>query len=101
MPERPGTVHVTVAILFASLLVESRGLLAASRLPLGAAAWTLNMAVTSLNPVDPYFLTHWSNPVESLLAVLKGYARPLALSCSALRAYREASQTRRSLPAQV
>ena len=49
----------------------------------------LNVVATSLNPVDPYYLTHWDDPLESLLVVLEGYALPLPLIFFAYQAYQK------------
>lgn len=111
--------RVVLALLFASLLVTSRDLLSPSILPQEALVWTafaglaylallplswrrlgwafiaagvmaaLNVAITSFNPVDPYYLTHWDSPLESVLVVLEGYALPLPLMFFSYRAYGE------------
>jgi hypothetical protein len=111
-------------LLFVSLLVVLRDLLNPSALPPEALTWTvlvtlaylalmplcwrgyrlafmaagvlaaLNVVATSLNPVDPYYLTHWEDPVESLLVVLEGYALPLPLIFLACRAHRERRRTK-------
>ncbi len=119
------SVQITVLLLLGSLLIALRDLLNASRLPAPALVWTtfaalgtlvlmplcwrrrrvafvaaivlalLTMVATSLNPMDPYFLTHWGvNPVESLLVVLEGYALPLPLIFFAYRAYRDSRPAR-------
>lgn len=112
-------VRAIVVLLLASFLVEARDLLNPTALPPEALAWTafaalgylsllpliwpghtwafaaagilaaLNVIVTSLNPVDPYYLTHWDRPVESVLVALEGYALPLPLIFFAYRAYQE------------
>lgn len=111
--------QAVVVLLFVSLLVALRDLLNLSVLPPEALIWTafaalaylilmplcwrgyrwafiatgilaaLNVIVTSFNPVDPYYLTHWDDPIESFLVVLEGYALPLPLIFFAFRAHQE------------
>ncbi|MBI3911305.1 MAG: hypothetical protein HY320_10275 [Armatimonadetes bacterium] len=108
-----------IALLGASLLISLINLADPSALPPEALVWTgfaalahlaliplawrgyrwafigaavlaaLNVIVTSFNPVDPYYLTHWDDPIESFLVVLEGYALPLPLIFFAFRAHRE------------
>lgn len=110
---------VVIALLAASLLVQLKDLVNLSALPLQALAWTafaalayivlippswrgqgwaflaaavmaaLSILITSLNPVDPFYLTHWDNPLESLLVALEGYALPLPLMFFAYGGYRD------------